>query len=140
MLWTGKIDNFMIKMDGTKFKSKLGANAILGVSVAIAKLGAKMLNQSLYRYLGGINAKTMPVPMMNILNGGAHADNALDFQEFMIIPFGAKDFPHALQMGTEIYHHLKKILKEKKIFNFSWRWRWFCTRCKINWWSIRIYS
>lgn len=108
-----EIDTFMIDMDGTENKSKLGANAILGVSLACAKAAANGYNMSLYRYLGGINALTLPVPMMNIINGGAHADNNLDFQEFMIAPVGAKSFKQAIQMGSEIFHTLQKVLKEK---------------------------
>lgn len=109
------IDKMMIELDETPNKSKLGANAILGVSLAVAKAAAKSLNQSLYRYIGGINAKTLPVPMMNILNGGAHADNAVDFQEFMVMPVKADSFSRALQMGTEVFHHLKKVLKDKNL-------------------------
>lgn len=108
-----EIDTFMIDMDGTENKSKLGANAILGVSLACAKAAANGYNMSLYRYLGGINALTLPVPMMNIINGGAHADNNIDFQEFMIAPVGAKCFKQAIQMGSEIFHTLQKVLKEK---------------------------
>lgn len=108
-----EIDTFMIDMDGTENKSKLGANAILGVSLACAKAAANGYNMSLYRYLGGINALTLPVPMMNIINGGAHADNNIDFQEFMIAPVGARNFQHAIQMGSEIFHVLQKVLKEK---------------------------
>lgn len=108
-----EIDTFMIDMDGTENKSKLGANAILGVSLACAKAAANGYNMALYRYLGGINALTLPVPMMNIINGGAHADNNIDFQEFMIAPVGARNFQHAIQMGSEIFHVLQKVLKEK---------------------------
>lgn len=108
-----EIDTFMIDMDGTENKSKLGANAILGVSLACAKAAANGYNMSLYRYLGGINALTLPVPMMNIINGGAHADNNIDFQEFMIAPVGAKCFKQAIQMGSEIFHTLQKVLKGK---------------------------
>ncbi|CAH1001324.1 Enolase [Neolewinella maritima] len=107
------IDETMIELDGTKNKSKLGANAILGVSLAAAKAAALELNQPLYRYIGGVNAHTMPVPMMNILNGGSHADNSIDFQEFMIIPLGADTFSESLRMGVETFHHLKKVLKSK---------------------------
>lgn len=107
------IDQVMIQLDGTKDKSNLGANAILGVSLAVAKTGASALQMPLYKYLGGVNAKRMPVPMMNILNGGKHADNQVDFQEFMIMPVGACCFKEALRMGSEIYHALKSILKEK---------------------------
>ena len=107
------IDETMIELDGTKNKSKLGANAILGVSLAAAKAAALELNQPLYRYIGGVNAHTMPVPMMNILNGGSHADNSIDFQEFMIIPLGADSFSESLRMGVETFHHLKKVLKSK---------------------------
>lgn len=108
-----EIDTFMIDMDGTENKSKLGANAILGVSLAVAKAASKAYDMALYRYLGGINALTLPVPMMNIINGGAHADNNIDFQEFMIAPVGAECFSHALQMGSEVFHTLKSVLKSK---------------------------
>lgn len=108
-----EIDTFMIDMDGTENKSKLGANAILGVSLACAKAASLAYGMSLYRYLGGINALTLPVPMMNIINGGAHADNNIDFQEFMIAPVGAENFQHAIQMGAEVFHSLKSVLKEK---------------------------
>lgn len=107
------IDNKLIELDGTKNKSKLGANAILAVSMAVARAAAKELNLPLYKYLGGVNAKTLPVPMMNILNGGEHADNNVDIQEFMVMPVGAKNFKEALRMGTEIFHNLKSVLKEK---------------------------
>ena len=105
------IDETMIKLDGTPNKGRLGANAILGVSLAVAKAAAEALGQPLYKYLGGVNAKELPLPMMNILNGGAHADSAVDLQEFMIQPVGAKSFREAMQMGAEIFHHLGKILK-----------------------------
>ena len=108
-----EIDTFMIDMDGTENKSKLGANAILGVSLACAKAASLAYGMSLYRYLGGINALTLPVPMMNIINGGAHADNNIDFQEFMIAPVGAESFQHAIQMGAEVFHSLKSVLKGK---------------------------
>lgn len=108
-----EIDTFMIDMDGTENKSKLGANAILGVSLACAKAASLAYGMSLYRYLGGINALTLPVPMMNIINGGAHADNNIDFQEFMIAPVGAECFKHAIQMGAEVFHTLKKVLHGK---------------------------
>lgn len=107
------IDETMIELDGTNNKGNLGANAILGVSLACAKAAAIEQNLPLYRYVGGTNAHTMPVPMMNILNGGSHADNSIDFQEFMIIPLGADTFSDALQMGVETFHHLKKVLKSK---------------------------
>jgi len=107
------IDNFMIELDGTENKRKLGANAILGVSLAICRASAIESGMPLYRYIGGCNAKVLPVPMMNIVNGGAHADNNLDFQEFMIMPAGLPDFASALRAGTEIFHTLKKILKGK---------------------------
>ena len=109
-----EIDHTMMELDGTADKSNLGANAILGVSMAVAKTAAKTLKVPLYKYVGGINARRMPVPMMNILNGGRHADNPLDIQEFMIMPIGAENYQEALQMGTEIYHVLKNILKEEK--------------------------
>ena len=107
------IDRAMIQLDGTKTKSRLGANAILGVSMAAAKAAATALNQPLYKYLGGPNAKVLPVPMMNILNGGAHSDAPIDFQEFMIMPTGAKTFAEGLRMGCEVFHSLKKVLKDK---------------------------
>ena len=108
-----KIDQSMIEIDATDNKSKLGANAILGVSLAVAKAAADTVGQSLFRYVGGVNANTLPVPMMNILNGGSHADNKIDIQEFMIMPFGASSFSEALRMGTEVFHHLKSVLKSK---------------------------
>lgn len=108
-----QIDQIMIELDGTPNKSKLGANAILAVSLACAKAAAAELNMPLYRYVGGVNANTLPVPLMNILNGGAHADNKIDFQEFMIAPVGGENFSDALRMGVEVFHHLKSILKKK---------------------------
>ncbi len=105
-----EIDARMIEMDGSDNKGKLGANAILGVSLAVAKAAAQYTYQPLFRYLGGINANLLPVPMMNILNGGSHADNSIDFQEFMIMPLGAKSFSGALKMGSEVFHTLKKVL------------------------------
>ena len=107
------IDKIMIELDGTPNKGKLGANAILGVSLAVAKAAAMEAGQSLYRYIGGVNANTLPVPMMNILNGGSHADNSIDFQEFMVMPVGAKTFSEALRMGAEIFHTLKKVLHDQ---------------------------
>ena len=107
------IDKAMIELDGTDNKGKLGANAILGVSIAVAHAAADYLDIPLYQYLGGFNAKQLPVPMMNILNGGAHADNNVDIQEFMVMPVGAESFRHALRMGAEIFHSLKSVLKEK---------------------------
>jgi enolase len=107
------IDQLMIELDGTPNKGKLGANAILGVSLAVAKAAAESLGLPLYRYIGGTNPKVLPVPMMNILNGGKHADNNVDLQEFMIMPFGAKCFSEALRMGAEIFHTLKKVLSGK---------------------------
>lgn len=107
------IDKVMIDLDGTPNKAKLGANAILGVSMAVAKAAANALGLPLYQYLGGFNSKQLPVPMMNILNGGKHADNTVDFQEFMIMPVGAKSFKEALRMCAEVYHNLKKVLKSK---------------------------
>src|ERR1700679_827160 len=101
----------MIALDGTKTKSSLGANAILGVSLATARAAATALHQPLYKYIGGPNAKVLPVPMMNIMNGGAHSDAPIDIQEFMIMPVGAESFSHALRMGAEIFHALKKVLK-----------------------------
>ncbi len=107
------IDNLLIELDGTENKGNLGANAILGVSMAVAKAAAEELGLPLYQYLGGINARTLPVPMMNILNGGKHADNNVDLQEFMIMPMNALSFREALRMGSEVFHTLKKVLKEK---------------------------
>ena len=107
------IDQLLIELDGTKNKEKLGANAILGVSMAVAHAAADALDLPLYVYLGGFNAKTLPVPMMNILNGGEHADNNVDIQEFMVMPVGAKNFSEALRMGTEIFHNLKAVLQAK---------------------------
>ncbi len=107
------LDRFMCELDGTPNKAKLGANAILGVSLAVAKAAASSVDLPLYRYVGGCNANILPVPMMNVLNGGSHADSNVDFQEFMVMPVGAKDFPAALQMGAEIYHTLKSVLKSK---------------------------
>lgn len=107
------IDQTMIDLDGTPNKANLGANAILAVSLAVAKAAAQASGQTLFNYIGGVNARVLPVPMMNILNGGAHADNSIDFQEFMVMPFGASSFAEGLQMGTEIFHHLKAVLKEK---------------------------
>lgn len=107
------IDNMLLQLDGTPNKSELGANAILGVSLACAKAAAETFGLPLHQYIGGVNAKTLPVPMMNILNGGSHADNTVDFQEFMIMPHGAENFPEALRMGVETFHSLKSVLKEK---------------------------
>lgn len=106
------IDAKMIELDGTKNKGNFGANAILGVSLACAKAGAIYTDQPLYRYIGGVSANTLPIPMMNILNGGSHADNSVDFQEFMIMPVGATSFHQAIQMGSEIFHNLKNVLKK----------------------------
>ena len=106
------IDAALIKLDGTPNKANLGANAILGVSLAVAKAAASVHGLPLYRYIGGVNANKLPIPMMNILNGGSHADNKIDFQEFMVMPVGASSFSQALQMGTEIFHHLKSVLKK----------------------------
>lgn len=107
------IDKIMLELDGTHNKAKLGANAILGVSLAVAKAAAQEAGMSLFRYVGGTNANTLPVPMMNILNGGSHADNSIDFQEFMVMPAKADSFSHALRMGVEVFHALKKVLKSK---------------------------
>jgi enolase len=107
------IDKAMIELDATENKGNLGANAILGVSLAVAKAAAQTSGQPLYRYVGGVNARTLPVPMMNILNGGSHADNAVDFQEFMIMPVGAATFAEALRMGAEVFHNLKAVLKKQ---------------------------
>ena len=107
------LDKIMLELDGTPNKASLGANAILGVSLAAARAAAQDANMPLYRYVGGVGATTLPVPMMNILNGGSHADNSIDFQEFMIMPTGAPSFSEALRWGTEIFHHLKDVLKKK---------------------------
>jgi len=109
------IDKIMIELDGTANKSNLGANAILGVSLAVAKAAANELGMPLYRYVGGVSANTLPVPMMNIINGGSHSDAPIAFQEFMIMPVKAKDFTHAMQMGTEIFHNLKKVLHDRNL-------------------------
>jgi enolase len=109
------IDQRMIELDGTSNKKKLGANAILGVSLAVAKAAAAFTNQPLYRYLGGVGAKLLPAPMMNIVNGGQHADNSVDVQEFMVMPLGFQRFSDALRCGCEVFHHLKKVLKAKKL-------------------------
>jgi len=107
-----EIDSRMIQIDGTPNKAKLGANAIIGVSMAVAHAAAQETNQHLFRYIGGVNAKMLPIPMMNILNGGSHADNSIDFQEFMIMPVGASSFSEALRMGAEVFHNLKSVLKK----------------------------
>jgi enolase len=107
------IDNFLLQLDGTPNKANLGANALLGVSLAVAKAAAETLELPLYRYIGGTNARVLPVPMMNILNGGKHADNNVDFQEFMIMPAGAPSFSEGLRMGTEVFHALKTVLNKK---------------------------
>src|SRR5712691_1268165 len=109
------IDNYLIAIDGTPHKSNLGANAILGVSLAVAHAAAASASLPLYRYLGGVNAKYLPVPMMNVINGGKHADNNVDFQEFMIMPVGAPSFAEALRMGAEVFHHLKNVLHDKNL-------------------------
>ena len=103
----------MIVLDGTPYKSKLGANAILGISLATAKAAANELGIPLYRYVGGVSAHTLPVPMMNIINGGSHSDAPIAFQEFMVMPIGANSFTKAMQMGSEIFHHLKKVLHDR---------------------------
>ena len=108
-----KIDNLMIELDGTKNKSKYGANSILGISLAVAKAAANELGIPLYKYIGGVSANTLPVPMMNIINGGSHSDAPIAFQEFMIIPINAKNFSNAMRIGTEIFHNLKSILKKR---------------------------
>ncbi|MEC7745451.1 MAG: phosphopyruvate hydratase [Candidatus Neomarinimicrobiota bacterium] len=109
------VDHLMIDLDGTENKSNLGANALLGVSMAVARTGAKLAEKSLFRHLGGDDTTLLPVPMMNILNGGSHADNSVDIQEFMVVPFGASTFSEALRMGTEVFHHLKLVLKSKEM-------------------------
>ncbi|MEM1094453.1 MAG: phosphopyruvate hydratase [Bacteroidota bacterium] len=108
-----ELDHALIELDGTANKARLGANAMLGVSLAVAKAAAESVGLPLYRYLGGVNARTLPVPMMNIINGGKHADNNVDMQEFMVMPAGAETFSEALRMGTEVFHHLKKVLSGK---------------------------
>ncbi len=108
----GLIDKTMLEIDGTPNKASLGANAILGVSLAVANAAAQETGQPLFRYIGGVNANTLPIPMMNIINGGSHADNSVDFQEFMVMPVGAASFSHAIKMGAEIFHHLKAVLKK----------------------------
>ena len=107
------IDQVLLQLDGTENKSNLGANSILGTSLAVARAAAEEAGMPLYQYIGGVGAVTMPVPMMNILNGGSHADNLIDIQEFMVMPFGATSFSHGLRMGTEIFHHLKEVLKSR---------------------------
>lgn len=107
------IDQIMIELDGTPNKAKLGANAILGVSLAVAKAAANELNQPLYRYVGGVSANTLPVPMMNIVNGGSHSDAPIAFQEFMVMPVKAENFTQAIKMGSEIFHNLKKLLHDR---------------------------
>ena len=109
------IDNYLIELDGTENKSRLGANAILGVSLAVAKAAADENGQRLFEYIGGVNGKTLPVPMMNILNGGQHADNNVDIQEFMIMPVGGENFKESLRIGTEVFHNLKNVLKARKL-------------------------
>lgn len=109
------IDNYLIELDGTENKSRLGANAILGVSLAVAKAAADENGQILFEYIGGVNGKTLPVPMMNILNGGQHADNNVDIQEFMIMPVGGENFKESLRIGTEVFHNLKNVLKSRKL-------------------------
>src|SRR5690554_2810936 len=113
VLMQNELDRLLIELDGTPNKSKLGANAILGVSLAAAKTAAHSVGLPLWRYLGGVNAKRMPLPMMNIINGGSHADNNVDIQEFMIMPAGAGSFSGAIRMGAEIFHHLKEVLSSK---------------------------
>src|SRR5262249_25142911 len=109
------LDRLLVELDGTENKSRLGANALLGVSLAAARAAADELSLPLYRYLGGPSAAELPVPMMNILNGGAHADNNVDIQEFMVMPLGARSFAEALRMGTEVFHHLKSVLKARHL-------------------------
>ena len=109
------IDRLLIELDGTPNKAKLGANATLGVSLAVAKAAADAVGLPLYRYLGGTNARYLPVPLMNVINGGKHADNTIDFQEFMIVPKGAETFKEALRMGAEVFHHLKKVLHKRHL-------------------------
>src|SRR5262249_33983024 len=108
-----EIDRLLCELDGTENKGKLGANAILGVSLAVAKAAANVAGLPLFRYIGGTNARVLPVPQMNVLNGGKHADNNVDFQEFMIMPVGADSFHEALRMGAEVFHNLKKVLHDR---------------------------
>ncbi|MEO5644845.1 MAG: phosphopyruvate hydratase [Bacteroidia bacterium] len=133
-----QIDAKMIALDGTPNKANLGANAILGVSLACAKAAAEELGQPLYRYIGGVNANLLPIPMMNILNGGAHADNGIDFQEFMIMPVGAQTFSEGLRMGTEVFHHLKKVLKDKGYSTNVGDEGGFAPECKDNEEAIQL--
>src|SRR5262249_47362513 len=109
------LDALLVELDGTESKKKLGANAILGASLAAARAASEYLELPMYRYLGGVNAKVLPVPMLNILNGGAHADNNVDIQEFMAVPLGAKGFREALRWGAEVFHALKAVLKSRKL-------------------------
>jgi len=125
-----EVDQLMIELDGTPNKGKLGANAILGVSLAVAKAAADSAELPLYRYLGGCSANLLPVPMMNVLNGGKHSDNNVDFQEFMIAPIGAKNFPEALRMGAETFHTLKGVLAKKGYATSVGDEGGFCTYAK----------
>src|ERR1700754_4608736 len=109
------IDQLLIELDGTPNKAKLGANAMLAVSLAVARAAADSSGLPLYRYLGGSNARVLPVPLMNVINGGKHADNTIDFQEFMVVPIGAPSFKEALRMGAEVFHHLKKVLHDRHL-------------------------
>ena len=110
----------IIELDGTENKGKLGANALLAVSMAVAKAAALESNLPLFRYLGGVNSTVLPMPLMNILNGGAHADNKIDYQEFMIVPIGAETFSEGLRWGVEIFHHLKTVLKKERVQHKCW--------------------
>ena len=120
------LDKKMIELDGTENKGRLGANAILAVSMAAARAAANSFGLPLYRYLGGAGANTLPTPMMNILNGGAHADNNVDFQEFMVMPVGAPSFSEALRWGVRVFHVLKGVLKKRGLQYRGWRRRWLC--------------
>jgi enolase len=133
-----EIDQRMIDLDGTPNKGNLGANAILGVSLAVASAAAQETNQPLYRYLGGVAANTLPIPMMNILNGGSHADNSIDFQEFMIMPIGADSFTDAIRMGAEVFHHLKSVLKKEKLSTNVGDEGGFAPNLKSNEEAIRV--
>ncbi len=126
-----ELDALLIELDGTPNKAKLGANAILGVSLALAKAAANEVGLPLWRYVGGVNAKVLPLPMMNIINGGSHADNSVDLQEFMIMPAGAESFSHALQIGAEIFHTLKKVLAAKGYSTAVGDERWICTESQV---------
>lgn len=133
-----EIDETLLLLDGTEDKSRLGANALLGVSMAVARAAAVAVSLPLYRYLGGCNARVLPVPMMNILNGGQHADNSVDIQEFMVMPVGAGDMHQAVRMGTEVFHHLKKVLHEQNLSTAGGDEGGFAPNCKSNEEAIQL--